>query len=84
MLFRAVLEGLYKQDYLSEYKMMALSSQVLCLLDKQEGSQVRWDSVKLLSTSERLHFHISLSCIGGGHGNPLQCSCLENPRDGGA
>ena len=35
-------------------------------------------------TTERLHFHFSLSCIGGGHGNPLQCSCLENPRDGGA
>ena len=33
---------------------------------------------------ERLHFHFSLSCIGGGNGNPLQCSCLENPRDGGA
>ena len=31
-----------------------------------------------------LHFHISLSCIGEGNGNPLQCSCLENPRDGGA
>ena len=35
-------------------------------------------------TTERLHFHISLSCIGEGNGNPLQCSCLENPRDGGA
>ena len=35
-------------------------------------------------TTERLHFHISLSCIGGGHGNPLQCSCLENLMDGGA
>ena len=34
--------------------------------------------------TERLHFHFSLSCIGGGNGNPLQCSCLENPRDGGA
>ena len=34
--------------------------------------------------SERLHFHFSLSCIGEGNGNPLQCSCLENPRDGGA
>ena len=32
--------------------------------------------------TERLHF--SLSCIGEGNGNPLQCSCLENPRDGGA
>src|SRR5574340_143775 len=35
-------------------------------------------------TIERLHFHFSLSCIGEGNGNPLQCSCLENPRDGGA
>ena len=30
------------------------------------------------------HFHFSLSCIREGNGNPLQCSCLENPRDGGA
>ena len=35
-------------------------------------------------TTERLHFHFSFSCIGEGNGNPLQCSCLENPRDGGA
>ena len=35
-------------------------------------------------TTERLHFHFSLACIGEGNGNPLQCSCLENPRDGGA
>ena len=34
--------------------------------------------------TERLHFHFSLSCIGEGNGNPLQCSCLENPGDGGA
>ena len=34
--------------------------------------------------TERLHFHFSLSCIGEGNGNPLQCSCLENPRDRGA
>ena len=34
--------------------------------------------------TERLHFHFSLSRIGEGNGNPLQCSCLENPRDGGA
>ena len=33
-------------------------------------------------TNERLHFPFSLSCIGEGNGNPLQCSCLENPRDG--
>ena len=41
---------------------------------------VRWGS----DTTERLHFHFSLSCIGEGNGTPLQCSCLENPRDGGA
>ena len=35
-------------------------------------------------TTERLHFHFSLSCIGEGNGNPLQCFCLENPRDGKA
>ena len=35
-------------------------------------------------TTERLHSHFSLPCIGEGNGNPLQCSCLENPRDGGA
>ena len=34
--------------------------------------------------TERLHFRFSLSCIGEGNGNLLQCSCLENPRDGGA
>ena len=37
-----------------------------------------------LDVTERLHFRFSLSCIGEGNGNPLQCSCLENPRDGGA
>ena len=32
--------------------------------------------------TEQLHFHFSLSCIGEGNGNPLQCSCLENPGTG--
>ena len=40
----------------------------------------RWGS----DTTEWLHFHFSLSCIGEGNGNSLQCSCLENPRDRGA
>ena len=40
----------------------------------------RWE----LNTTEQLHFHFSLSCIGEGNGNPLQCFCLENPRTGGA
>ena len=35
-------------------------------------------------TTERLHFHFLLTCTGEGNGNPLQCSCLENPRDGEA
>ena len=39
---------------------------------------------KKSDTTERLHFHFSLSSIGEGNGNPLQCSCLENPRDRGA
>ena len=42
-----------------------------------------WD-LEESDTTERLHFHFSLSCIGEGNGNPLQCSRLENPRDGGA
>ena len=39
---------------------------------------------KELDTTERLHFYFSLSCTGEGNGNPLQYSCLENPRDRGA
>ena len=42
-----------------------------------------WDCYES-DTTERLHFHFSLSCIGEGNGNPFQCSCLENPRVGGA
>ena len=40
-----------------------------------------WGSEEL-DMNEWLHFHFSLLCIGEGNGNPLQCSCLENPRDG--
>ena len=42
-----------------------------------------WSAV-VHGTTDRLHFHFSLLCIGEGNGNPLQYSCLENPRDGGA
>ena len=42
-----------------------------------------WDREES-NTTEQVHFHFSLSCIGEGNGNPLQCSCLENPRDGRA
>ena len=44
---------------------------------------LRWDHGNRTGL-EGLHFNFSLSCIGGGNGNLLQCSCLENPRDGGA
>ena len=44
-----------------------------------------WAAIHGVAKSQtRLPFHFSLSCIGEGNGNPLQCSCLENPRDGGA
>ena len=55
---------------------MAKSFDDLCL--------IIWGTPILFDTTERHHFHFSLSCIGEGNGNPLQCSCLENPRDGGA
>ena len=46
-----------------------------------------WAAIHRVSKSdmtEQLHLHFSLSCIGEGNGNPLQCSCLEYPRNGGA
>ena len=49
-------------------------------------SQVGWSpwGCSESDRTERLHFHFSLSCTGEGNGNPLQCSCLENPRDRGS
>ena len=54
--------------------------QYSCLENPMDGGAWWAES----DTTERLHFHFSLSCIAEGNGNPLQCSCLENPRDGGA
>ena len=56
---------------------------------KLKGKCRCWDIVaelcyEVVIQTERLHFHFSLSFIGEGNGNPLQCSCPENPRDGGA
>ena len=50
---------------------------------RSPGGLQSW-GLKESDMTERLHFHFSLSCIGKGNGNPLQCFCLENPREGGA
>ena len=50
---------------------------------EEHGRLQSMGSWKESDTTEQLHFHFSLSCIGEGNGNPLQCSCLETPRDGG-
>ena len=51
---------------------------------EEAGGLQTMGSLRVGDTTELLHFHFSLSCIGEGNGNPLQYSCLENPRDGGA
>jgi len=61
---------------------------VQAYLKKQEKSQINNLTLHLKQLEKEEiknpHFHFSLSCIGEGNGNPLQCSCLENLRDGGA
>ena len=80
----AVVHGTYK-TYLGEGN--GIPVQYSCL-EKSHGRRSLvgcspWGREESDST-ERLHFHFSLSCTGEGNGNPLQCSCLENPRDRGA
>ena len=67
-------------------KAMALHSSTLAWKipwTEEPGRLQSMGSLRVGQT-EWLHFHFSLSCIGERNGNPLQCSCLENPRDGGA
>ena len=67
-------------------KAMAPHSSTLAwkILWTEEPGRLHPWGCKESDMTERLHFHFSLLCTGEGNGNPLQCSCLENPRDGEA
>ena len=73
-------------SHASTEKAMASHSSTLAWKIPWTEEPGRLQSMGLLEsdTTEQLHFDFSLSCIGEGNGNPLQCSCLENPRDGEA
>ena len=85
---RILITSLYFLQYLQECWEKAMAPHSVLLPGKSHG----WRSLLDCSpwgreesdTTEGLAFHFSLSCIGERNGNPLQCSCLENPRDGGA
>ena len=49
---------------------------------RRAGRSKNFQLYRVADTTEQLHFHFSLLCVGEGNGNPLQCSCLENPRHG--
>ena len=50
-----------------------------------DGAHVKFaGGLQELDRAKRPHFHLSLSCTGEGNGNPLQCSCLENPKGRGS
>ena len=71
---------------LKQEKAMAIHSSTLAwkIPWTEEHGRLQSMGSEESDTIEQLHFHFSLSCIGEGNGNPLQCSCLENPRDKGA
>ena len=70
-------------DFLSE-KAMAHHSSTLAWKIPWTGEPGRLQSMGSGRVGHDWATSLSLSCIGEGNGNPLQCSCLENPRDGGA
>ena len=73
------------QDFDAEKAMAPHSSTLAWKLPwTEEPGRLQSMGSLRVDTTEGLRFHFSLSCIGEGNGNPLQCSCLENPRDGGA
>ena len=84
-MFSLVIYFIHSSVYMGEGNGTPL--QYSCLENPMDGGALvgcsPWGREDLDMT-ERLHFHLPLSCIGEGNGNPFQCSCLENPRDGGA
>ena len=83
--FLVIVKLFHRYMYLSRFKMAPHSSTLAWKIPwtEEPGRLQSMGSLESDST-KRLHFHFSLSCIGEGNGSPLQCSCLENPRDGGA
>ena len=86
LLHSTVLLKIFSLLYHTSEKAMAPHSSTLAWKIPWMEEPGRLQSMGSLKsdTTERLHFHFSLSYIGEGNGNPLQYSCLENPRDGGA
>ena len=76
-----IAQSIYAELYHVSEKAMAPRSSTLAWRIPWTGEPSRLQSIGLRTVG---HFRFSLSCIGQGNGNPLQCSCLENPRDGGA
>ena len=74
--------GVESKDYVAMAPHSGILAWKLPLTEEPGGLQSMGSGKS--DTTERLHFHFLLSCIGEGNGNPLQCSCLENPMDRGA
>ena len=70
-------------DSITESMDMNLNKLLEIIKDRGGAWWAAVHGVAKSDTTEQLHYHFSLPCFGEGNGNPLQCSCLENPKDGG-